>query len=255
MKKIILSLLLVATIISSCESRQAQGMYMGASMGSILGNAVGGLLGGARGSDLGTLVGAVGGAVIMNEATKGTKNYDEDGVYSSRRRNRERQNREYSYYNNNNEIYSSNDIIMPLNDISNNYNNDNITTNVINQQTQSTNDGYAIDLRSCDIEGNGDGILTRNEVIKVVFELFNTTNNTLYNIEPTVIQTTKNKHIYISPTKRVDSLMPGKGIKYTALVTADRWLKNGSITLNVYVKENGEIASQTKTFNIETSKK
>ena len=69
---------------------------------------------------------------------------------------------------------------------------------------------------------------------KVTFEIFNNGTEPLYNVDPIVEETTGNKHVYISPTLSVQRIDPGKGIRYTALITTDKWLKNGNITLKVY---------------------
>ena len=54
----------------------------------------------------------------------------------------------------------------------------------------------------------------------------------------------------------VESIMPGKGIRYTALIKADDRLKDGDAVIRISVMHRGkEITSQTKEFPIQTRKR
>ena len=104
-------------------------------------------------------------------------------------------------------------------------------------------------------DDNNDNILVRNEMAKVTFEIFNNGTEPLYNVDPIVEETTGNKHVYISPTLSVQRIDPGKGIRYTALITTDKWLKNGNITLKVYARQGARTLTAIQEFNIPTRKK
>ena len=90
----------------------------------------------------------------------------------------------------------------------------------------------------------------------MVFEVFNNSQNPVYNVQPTVVEATGNKHIRVSENITVESIMPGKGIRYTALIKADDRLKDGDAVIRISVMHRGkEITSQTKEFPIQTSKR
>ncbi len=66
------------------------------------------------------------------------------------------------------------------------------------------------------VDDNQDNMLNRDETSKVIFEIFNRGNRPVYDVIPTVVETTGNKHIYISPNIHVEKIDAGKGIRYTA---------------------------------------
>ena len=73
---------------------------------------------------------------------------------------------------------------------------------------------------------------------------------------PSVIEITGNKHIDISENVMIESIEPGKGIRYTALVRADNSLKDGEAVFRIGVYQGRkEIVSQTRDFRIQTSKR
>lgn len=52
----------------------------------------------------------------------------------------------------------------------------------------------------------------------------------------------------------VEKLLPGTGIRYTALVKADNRLKNGTAKICVSVVQGGKSISKVSEFNIPTTK-
>ena len=77
----------------------------------------------------------------------------------------------------------------------------------------------------------------------------------MYDVQPTVVETTGNKRIHISGTIHVEKILPGKGIRYTAMVKADKRLKNGCAAFRVYVVNgNGKVVSNVNGFNVPTVK-
>ena len=90
----------------------------------------------------------------------------------------------------------------------------------------------------------------------MVFEVFNNSTQPIYHVQPTVSEVTGNKHIRISENVLVESIMPGKGIRYTALIKADNRLKDGDAVIRIGVMHrNKEVPSQSKEFPIQTSKR
>ena len=60
--------------------------------------------------------------------------------------------------------------------------------------------------------------------------------------------------IYISPSIHIESIAPGKGVRYTALVKADKKLKNGMARFALTVLQGQKSISKVTEFNIKTSK-
>ena len=89
----------------------------------------------------------------------------------------------------------------------------------------------------------------------MIFEVYNHGKAPLYDVEPTVIDATGNKHIYISPGMHVERIDPGRGIRYTALVKGDNRLKDGMVKLCISVVQGNHAISKVSEFNITTSKK
>jgi hypothetical protein len=102
------------------------------------------------------------------------------------------------------------------------------------------------------VDDNKDGKIERGEMSKIIFEIYNRGNQTLYDIVPTVVESTGNRHIIISPNMHVESLQPGKGIRYTALVKADNRLKDGSAKFCLSVVQGEKKISKVCEFDIPT---
>ena len=105
------------------------------------------------------------------------------------------------------------------------------------------------------LDDNQDGKIERGEMSKVIFEIFNRSKETLYDIVPTVVEASGNKHILISPSMHVEKLAPGQGIRYTALVLGDNRIKDGSAKICVSVVQGGKSISKISEFNIPTVKR
>lgn len=102
------------------------------------------------------------------------------------------------------------------------------------------------------VDDNQNGELNRNEVCKLIFEIMNRGDKTVYDVVPTVIETTGNRHIYISPSIHVEKIEPGKGIRYTALIKSDGKLKDGSAKFCASVILGNKAISKVSEFNIPT---
>lgn len=95
--------------------------------------------------------------------------------------------------------------------------------------------------------------LESNEIMRLTFEVRNMTSRTLFDIRPHVEEVSGMKNIYISPDARVESLAPGKGIRYTAMVKAGRRVKDGNIVLRVQAQQgNGHLVSNAEEITIPT---
>ena len=276
MKRLVMSVATAALLLSSCGGAQGTGMFVGANMGGMLGSAVGGLFGGMNGSNIGTIIGVAGGAVAggaiaKNKAERAQQRpFDSsyegvDGLYSnfngsdvalSSDNSLSSNLVNASYSNNDDRIYpfGSAQVAQPQD-----YNTTQpVTVGHLERKAQPQNERTRdiVELRKPRFQDdNNDNILVRNEMAQVKFEIFNNGTEPLYNVDPIVEETTGNKHVYISPTLSVQRIDPGKGIRYTALVTTDKWLKNGNITLKVYARQGTRTITAIQEFNIPTRKK
>ena len=78
----------------------------------------------------------------------------------------------------------------------------------------------------------------------------------IFDIVPTVIETTGNKHIHISPSVGVESIKPHQGVRYSAMVLADKRLKDSNAVIRITVTQGrNDIASIAKEFNIICTRK
>ena len=239
MKKVIVYSLVGAMLLSSCSTTES-GASNGAFFGSIIGSAIGGISGGHRGSDIGTLVGMAGGAVVgaaIGQASEKAeqRKYDE---YMRRRTD--------SGFDPNNG--GDDRIVMETEVPSNTVSLDELK----NMTGYNVNINESIQLRHENFtDANGDGNISPGEECKVSFEIMNNSDVEIFNVIPTVIETTGNKHIHISPTVRVESIKPHQGVRYTATILADKRLKDGNAVIRVTVTQGqNDIASMVREFKI-----
>lgn len=293
MKKVILLMFCSSLVMGSCDTYTGSGAYAGGSIGSILGSAIGGLSGGPRGSDMGTIIGMAGGAVvgavIGSQADQAQADreaaYKQDRVErrsgypeSSRRYpTNPRSNRSSNY--GENEVYDYNQ--APVTDNpeifdSNNGGDDRLydfkgkdyTGDYSAQQPITSMPSVTVEelgarfsysptleiVNARFVDDNEDNCLNRNETCKVIFEIVNRGHKPVYDVVPTVVETTGNKHIFISPSIHVEKISPGSGVRYTAMVKADRKLKDGMARFCVSVIHEGKSISKVNEFNIPTKR-
>lgn len=113
----------------------------------------------------------------------------------------------------------------------------------------------AIEIRNARfVDDNQDNVISRGEICKVIFEIYNTGSQTLYDIQPTVVEATGNKHLSISPGVHVEKIQPSAGIRYTAVVRADKRLRKGMAKICVSVVHANRAISKVTEFNIPTEK-
>lgn len=103
-------------------------------------------------------------------------------------------------------------------------------------------------------DSNGDGMLSGEEIGQVSFEIYNETDAPIYNFDPSVVEAEANKRIYISPSVRVENIMPGQGLRYTATVKADRRIKDGEIRLLVSAQKEGKPISYVTVVKVATQR-
>lgn len=283
MKKYSVMIMSAALVASSCTTGAGTGAYAGSSLGSVLGSAIGGIAGGPRGSDIGTIFGMAGGAVVgaaVGDAATKQHHQDQDDTYmpSSNYNNRPVYEQPYS---SNQPSYSSNQ--QPVDDIdptqmvdTTNSGDDRIDFDVNSSSTLPNNNpdtSVSMDAGKVEqiygakkaaesgkitiknvrfVETAEHNVLHGGEVGKVMFEMYNETQAPIYNFMPTVVEADGNKRIYISPSVRVENIMPGQGLRYTATVKADKRIKDGEIRLLVSAQRDGKPISYVTVVKVAT---
>lgn len=240
MKKNMIILLSAVLLLSSCRTAE-QGLFTGAQFGHFIGSAVGGLTGGWRGEMTGSLIGTVSGAAAGAAI----------GAASERsRESRYERMQETGYDAPVVDPYAQGDDRIVFDE----------TLSVNSHRSYSVDElarKAPIEVRKAMITNQeGDGVLARGEECTVSFEIINNTMAPVFDIIPIVEDVTGNKHVAISPTLRIESIGPLKGIRYTATILADKRLKDGEIVVRVGVaKGKNEITSQTRELTVPTKKK
>ncbi len=268
MKKVILLMLCSSLVMSSCDTYTGSGAYAGGSIGSILGSAIGGLSGGPRGSDMGTIIGMAGGAVVgaVIGSQADQAQADREAAYQQYRVER----RSGSDYSNtpvtdNPEIFDSNnggdDRLYDFKgkDYTGDYSAQQPTTSMPSATVEELGARFSYSptleiVNARFVDDNEDNCLNRNETCKVIFEIVNRGHEPVYDVVPTVVETTGNRHIFISPSIHVEKISPGSGVRYTAMVKADRKLKDGMARFCVSVIHEGKSISKVNEFNIPTKR-
>jgi hypothetical protein len=281
MKKYLVLTVCAAMVLTGCGTYTGAGAYTGANLGSVLGSAIGGISGGHRGYHVGTIVGMAGGAILGGAIGSATDKKHSDDVHRHYEQVQQRKAQGNSGYDNRQygTDYNSSDYRFVSTDSgsdetgsgddrlydfdSSDYNGDytateaHVTTPAASSANKMYSDyGYSpqIQIRNARfVDDNHDNSLASNEVSKVIFEVVNTSNETLYDIVPTVVESTGNKRIYISPSMHVERLAPGAAIRYTAMVKAGK-LKDGTATFCVSVLQGNKAMSQVQEFTVQTKK-
>lgn len=287
MKKTIVLAMSAVLLISSCATGAGSGAYAGSSLGAILGSAIGGIAGGPRGSDIGTIIGMAGGAVVggaMGDAAERQQRQEQYEVLSRRNERIQRQKqsqgvqRQYGddtyTYGNNQDNFNPNDMVDKTNSGDDRIdfgvspqNNLNVVRNSLTENQTSIESSRVEQITSGVpatgkltiknvrfTDTDGDGRLNGGEIGRVVFEIYNNTQSPIYNFMPTVVEADANKRIYISPSVRVENIMPGQGLRYTATVKADRRIKDGQIRLMVSAQKDGRPISYITVVKVDTQR-
>ena len=233
MKKVLLYGFCAVLLMSSCGSYEATGAYTGAQFGSIIGSAVGGLTGGWRGSEWGQLVGLAGGAMVGAAIGKAADENMQQRAEQRVMQRAQRNSRAATY-----DPTNSGD--------------DRIMVDGLNRPAS-----VPLEIRHPQLlDMVDDGVLSRGEEARVVFEIYNPTQQAAYGVRPVVTEVTGNRHIHISENILIESIQPRQGVRYTAMVKADRGLRNGEAVIRIGVMQGGgELTSQTREFRVRTSRK
>lgn len=278
MKKTFLTVTAAALLLSGCTTYTGVGAYQGSGIGSIIGSAIGGITGGARGSDIGTLIGMAGGAAVGAAIGSAVDNSERERRYEEYRSDRMEYERRNSYenrtkrddsmssYDDRGSGYdptnSGDDRIYDYNDID--YNSDySASTPRSFEPSTSNSSGVSalfnpeLEIRNARfVDEDMDKTLRARETSKVIFEVYNNSDRTLFDVQPIVEETSGSKQIYISPSIHVESIAPHRGIRYTAMVKAGNRLKNGTAHFRIRaIQGNEQVTSRITEFDVSTSRK
>lgn len=258
MKRNFIVVIAAVLLFSGCGTYTGSGAYTGSMIGTILGSAVGGLSGGWRGNEVGKIVGLAGGAAVgaaVGAAADKKVAESKERYYEQRRQAYEE--RANSSYNNNQNYSNNNQQYDGSGYDANGGHDDRIymdnSSNNSSYSISSYTSGKDLEIRNLQFVGaNQSGSITPNTESKVVFEVVNNTNSTIYDVRPSVKETTGNKHIYVSPDARVESI-PAKGaVRYTAFIKSDKSLKDGSATFSAAVAQGTASAIDTQAVTVST---
>ena len=256
MKKAFLWLMCGTLIVSACTSNAASGAYVGGEFGHIIGSAIGGIAGGWRGHHTGSIIGTIGGAVAGAAIGSAIDKSQERKM----ERYEDRRHHDDSGFDPNN---SGDDRIYDFN--SSDYNGDYTAAKpTINMPMQSSVENLAeglkyiphIEIRNARfVDANENGSISRGELCKIIFEIYNNGSAPAFDVQPSVLELTGNKHIYVSPSVHVEKIEAGKGIRYTSMVKADNRLNNGKLHFCLTVLVGNKAISKVVEFDVPTYKK
>lgn len=263
MKKTLVVSLVAMLLLSGCGTYTGQGAYVGGSFGSIIGSAIGGITGGWRGSDVGSLIGMAGGAAVGAAIGSAADKAEQRRYEEYAEQRRQRRSEGYGTRGNErtlpqveeNDDQSGFDSTNSGDDRLYGFGEDFSTVEESNVSTLEIRSN-PLEIRNARIiDASRDGVLSRGEEVRMVFEVFNNSSKPVYSVLPSVSEVTGNKHIRVSENVLVESILPGKGIRYTAVIKADNRLKDGEAVFRISVlHRNKEVASQTKDFPMQTRK-
>ena len=279
MKKGSVIMMGAALLVSSCTTGAGAGAYAGSSLGSVLGSAIGGIVGGPHGSDVGTIFGMAGGAVVggaLGDAAekaqrRSAQQYDDDTYASGNSGNYVGDDFDPSQMVDNSNsgddridfgAPSSSGANAPMGNVpmsnapmSNAPSSQSVDASRVEQIYGNAKSDGKLTIRNVRFaDSNGDGVLLGDEIGHVSFEIYNETAAPIYNFDPSVVEAEANKRIYISPSVRVENIMPGQGLRYTATVKADRRIKDGEIRLLVSAQKEGKPISYVTVVKVSTQR-
>lgn len=288
MKKGSVIMMGAALLVSSCTTGAGAGAYAGSSLGSVLGSAIGGIVGGPHGSDVGTIFGMAGGAVVggaLGDAAekaqrRSAQQYDDDTYASGNSRSYSNGGNSGNYigddFDPSQMVDNSNsgddridfgapsssganatmgNVPMANAPMSNAPSSQSVDASRVEQIYGNAKSDGKLTIRNVRFaDSNGDGMLSGDEIGRVSFEIYNETAAPIYNFDPSVVEAEANKRIYISPSVRVENIMPGQGLRYTATVKADRRIKDGEIRLLVSAQKEGKPISYVTVVKVATQR-
>lgn len=203
---------------SACTNQQVAGTVTGSWLGGVFGSSIGRVVGGWHGDNVGTLIGMTVGGIVGNAVTAPKKE-------------------------------SSDSYRGVTKGSVGGYSDSHITKD---DKARAYFDGIEIEeARFIDDTRNQE--INAGEHCKLIFNIFNRSNRTIYNIAP-IITVSGTKYIQVSPTAIVGDLEPGKGVRYTACVYGMPKLKSGMADFSIQFVY-GKSKVTIRTFQLPTNAK
>lgn len=100
---------------------------------------------------------------------------------------------------------------------------------------------YSTDISALDIvnityaDDNDDGILSKDEIAEVYFDLINTGDEPIYGITP-VLMSDKTKHVHISSPCTIDTLNANSAVRYVIGISGDGKMNPGKLRLLLRIR-------------------
>lgn len=213
-------------MLSGCGTYTGAGAYAGASLGGLFGSAVGGISGGPRGSDVGTLVGMVGGAAVGAAIGAAADEKEEARIAAARQRAASRTS--VSTVSEADDVYESDYVDNAYDGTVSGDDRIDLDLEAPATTVTSAYTDERLTIRNVEfIDQNGDGRLNPGETATIAFEIMNYTPYIIYDVMPDVTEVNGNRNILISQGVRIESLAPGNGVRYTAMVKGGKGLRTG----------------------------
>ena len=94
--------------------------------------------------------------------------------------------------------------------------------------------------------------INADENSKLIFDIVNESNRTVYNVVPVVEEITGNKQISISPSTMISQIAPGAGMRYTAHIYAGKKLRSGQVSLRIILTDSSGAEGDCIEFDLDT---
>jgi hypothetical protein len=233
MKKLLILGLCVS--LTACGTTGMQGnpgaIMVGAQVGNMVGSIIGNNSNDYAGWAISTIAGTIAGAAIGNAISTPKNNVQQQqqsGYTVQDNSYPEPANGNYSNGNYNNGNYSNN-----------NYQNSAVLPVAIqNIRFVDDNNNHAI--------GSG-------EFCKLIFELYNNSNKTVYGIYPEI--QLSSKRVGVSAPALVDKILPGQKVRYTASVYGYSNLRDGSVDFTMTIRQqNTDYTGDQRQFTLNTQR-
>lgn len=276
MKKVMILGLAATFFMSSCSS-YIDGTFTGGSLGSVLGGAVGDIIGGPRGSDIGTIVGMIGGAAVGAAIDANAQKRNQEAAHDHYERVQQNKAQGINPYD---DMYSysqegyvneqqGEEIVLDTTASGDDRIYDFQPSTEMEQKTMmnipessvierlSTMPYEIPNVEICNVvftDNNNDGVLSRGEVGKVVFEIHNNGTQPISNLIPSIVEDANSGHFTISPAVQIDGLMPKEIVRYTASIVADKKIKAGISSFTITVLLNNKSIAKVVSLKVNTRK-
>lgn len=214
-------LLALALALTSCSSSQFYGTATGSSLGAMFGSSIGGLMGGPRGSDKGTLAGLIIGGAIGAAATA-PRNHQTSPARTQ-----------------------DDEVCTPSTNGGVSYGTYRSPRYQAGEAAYADVAGLSVE-NVCFLDDNNNRRLDEGEQAYIVFDIYNNSATTLYNVTPQVA--CNSRRVVVSAPATIASIAPQKGVRYKAAVRAARRV-SGELTFTISFG-NGKQKAVAKSFKL-----